>query len=204
MAKTDDVNTPAQMLAGLSFEQIKELVSLFKDSDADLEKKAKFEAAAMKRVMKPENENHPGISVYNPQGERDHPKPPLKAEVWWCGFDERNDVLTIEENMMLNFLIERTATEGFKGIEKIGGEAKPCTSYVVKKTDGTDMTVYVSGMRDSQTLLRLEVLFATRGEHRHNLPSKIDMLEQMLGLSERASMLEEIARLRKQLETKVA
>jgi hypothetical protein len=40
---------------------------------------------ALKQFMRPENALHPDISRYNPEGERDHPRPALKRPAYFLG-----------------------------------------------------------------------------------------------------------------------
>lgn len=45
------------------------------NKEADMEVGATMYARAMKKALRPENETAPDISIYNPRGERDHPRP---------------------------------------------------------------------------------------------------------------------------------
>lgn len=44
------------------------------NKEADMEVAATIHARAMKKALRPENEIAPDVSVYNPRGERDHPR----------------------------------------------------------------------------------------------------------------------------------
>lgn len=46
----------------------------------------------------------PDKSALNPKGEKDHPRPPLRRDVWWVGFHLSANELTREEIELLNLL----------------------------------------------------------------------------------------------------
>lgn len=63
--------TPAPQ-GGLSKDDLKELLA--------------GNAAGIRQALKPENPTHPDISAFNPEGERDHPRPKLKhRKTYWAG-----------------------------------------------------------------------------------------------------------------------
>lgn len=188
-----------QPVVAMTPEQIAELLKAIKSDDDDLlKKKADYDAQAMKRVLKPENETHPGISVYNPLGERDHPKPKLACAAYWVGYDLREDNLTPEEITLLNALVEQTITDGFPHVDDQG---KACAKYDCQRTDGSPLMVTVYAVRDGARLNKIDVQFPCRGEQKFNLPSMSALLRQMLNVMEpkQAEALAEIARLRKEL-----
>jgi|MudIll2142460700_1097286.scaffolds.fasta_scaffold464496_1 hypothetical protein len=47
---------------------------------------------------------YPEISVYNPLGEKDHPRPEIEGEVYWAGAMLRKTFLTREEIELINRL----------------------------------------------------------------------------------------------------
>lgn len=59
-----------------SMEQWADLMDkLTSNKQLDIENAAIINAQAMKKALRPENELHPGISVYNPRGEQKYPRP---------------------------------------------------------------------------------------------------------------------------------
>lgn len=141
---------------------IQALQALRGDDDETLQKRAKYEAEAHARLQRKENETHPGISVYNPQGERDHPHPDLKCKIFWCGYPEQKETLTGEEIALLNQLDEP-------------GE------FLFHKTDGSVEKAIVSGEKDARgQWVRLLINFPCQGDNRHNLPTKVALLREIL------------------------
>jgi hypothetical protein len=57
---------------------------------------------ALKQFMRPENALHPDVSWYNPEGERDHPRPPLKRPAYFLGSPLEQGALSTEEIQLLN------------------------------------------------------------------------------------------------------
>ena len=74
--------------AGLSAEQLKEILA----SNAESTRKA----------LKPEIAAGPDISVFNPRGERDFPRPELKHKVLFCGMELDREELTVGEIELFN------------------------------------------------------------------------------------------------------
>ncbi len=60
-------------------------------------------AQALKRAQQPDNTHAPAISVYNPQGDLEHPKPMLKCPML-LPWEADRDSLTFEEIELLNLL----------------------------------------------------------------------------------------------------
>lgn len=151
-----------QMLA-ITPEMLAELLKGRSDSDDFLQKQARYQAEAHQRLVNPSNPNHPGISVYsNPKGEVADPKPPLKCQMFWVGYEETIDTLTPIEVDLLN--------------QMVPGE------YQFSRTDGTPEKLSVTGETDSRgRLTKMNFLFTCRGEFRHNLPGKVQMLREALG-----------------------
>lgn len=69
---------------------------------------------AQRKALRPENEQHPGISVYSyPEGELARPKPPLRRETYFCGAREKADLLDPQEIELYNrFTVSTTARGG--------------------------------------------------------------------------------------------
>ena len=186
-------------------------------SDEQLRKEAEINAEVMRQMHERDNRVFPGVSAYNPEGNyvkdpvtgklvpNPHPKPTLKIPVFWVGIDEQNDNLTPTEITLFNQLIDKCSAEPFTEIDATGGAPEPCRRFTVTKSDGSAVMVTVRGTRDTTgQVLRLLINFPCRGEHRHNLPDKTQMLRQMLGElpGDEASMLAEIARLRAALSAR--
>lgn len=90
------------VVAALTFEQMKELLALQQPglSATDL---AKAVAEGASKARKPENAEHPGISVYShPEGERDRPKDKLKCKMFIGGGPLEEGTLTPKEIEALN------------------------------------------------------------------------------------------------------
>ena len=157
MAKENDV-------AGFT---IADLVSALKASsgndDETMRRRAEFEAEAKKRLDEVENKTHPGISVYShPEGDRAHPKDPLKCRMYWVGYEERAETLTPQEIEYYN-------------------RSKPGT-YSFTRTDGSSETLTIEARQTLDgTLDSLTFHFPCKGEKRHNLPSKLAMLKEIFG-----------------------
>lgn len=152
---------------------------------------AQSQAKAMKQALRPENERAPGVSVFNPQGERDHPKDELTCAMFWVGFPLDKETLLPEELRLMNLLAAQTEAHGGK-------------SYKVTRADGDLMKVEVEGDTNAEgKLRRLMVNFPCKDSMRHNLPSMTAMLREMLGelSSVEAQQRQEIQRLRKELES---
>lgn len=75
-----------------------------------------------------ENRLPPEISVYNPKGERDNPRPELRCMMVWVGFKLSNMGLTRDEIELLN-------------------QVKP-GDYRVTKADGSTIDFTVDGKQD--------------------------------------------------------
>jgi hypothetical protein len=71
-------------------------------SKDDLKEVMESNSEGMRRALKPENARHPDISAFNPEGERDHPRPELKRKTFWIGVPLLRDELTKEEIELFN------------------------------------------------------------------------------------------------------
>jgi hypothetical protein len=190
-------DTPAESLS------ITDLIAALKafrgDDDETLKKRAQFEAEAQKRVLRPENERHPGISAFSyPEGELKRPKPELRCKVFWVGIDERVEQNTPAEVELFNQLIAKTEREGFSSMDD---DKEPCAVYSLLKTDGSPLRVTVKGRSGmGGRLTEMVVAFPCRGDNRHNLPTKVAMLRDMLGIrTEEGDLRRQIAELQAQL-----
>ena len=193
MARENEAQPVNPALVGLTPEQFAAILAAIPkpaDDDTLLKKRAEYDAEAMRRALHPEIEFHPGISVYShPEGDKAHPKEPLKCQVFWVGFPLELETLTTEEAELANQLVSHTAMRG---------EAK----YTVTRTDGTPMQVDVTCDTDNLNQIRkLMIMFPCRDEQRHNLPSMANMLREMLGVlsPKEAELRAEITKLRAEL-----
>ena len=105
MAKND----PAEQDVTLNMAQLVELVqSMAKANMLDAEAISTIAAKAAttaSETLKDQwwNEaKYPNISAFNPAGEKAHPRPELKGDVYWAGYLLRGDELTREEIDLLN------------------------------------------------------------------------------------------------------
>ena len=136
---------------------------------ADIEAAATVNARAMKKALRPENEIAPGVSAYNPKGERDFPRPKptqifMLARYPICE-PGNYDTTTWTEIELLN---------------QIKGGA-----YMVTKADGTDVEVLVKGETDSAGRPYKMTLFADgKGiqddDQKNNWPPLLQILTQMV------------------------
>jgi hypothetical protein len=131
-----EASAPQQ--AALSVDQITAAVA------AVMAGSAENNAQAMKKALKPENDPAPMISVYNPLGDRDHPRPKLKCEfTLFDGIPIDGTTDTVEEITLMN--------------ELVAGD------YWVTKSDNTPMRFQVREIRnDLGTLRRINMAFPYR------------------------------------------
>lgn len=97
----------------------------------NLKAQADAYAASMKVAMRPENADPPLISDFNPEGDRDHPRPVLPYPVTMNGAELPPELLTVEELRLL-------------------AQIEP-GAYRVTKTDDTTVVVRVVPTVDSAT-----------------------------------------------------
>jgi hypothetical protein len=118
--------TPAGALAGLTFEQIKELFLAAQGSRISNAEIADIAANAAAKAKMPENKTSPQISVFShPEGERDRPKAKLKCRMYFGSAPIEAQTCTPAEIDALNKL-----TPG---------------AYRVTKTDGAKVVVDITG-----------------------------------------------------------
>lgn len=129
------------------------------EKDADADRTAK----AHKRAMRPENERHPGKSVFSyPEGDVARPRPALKCQMFWLNEPVDTDTTTAKEIELLNQL-ERGR-------------------YKLERPDGSLLRVDVITEQDDLTgkLGKLTVSFDTRNNGHRNLPSRVFMLQECI------------------------
>lgn len=164
MAREQEQPQVPEGTVSLTFDQLKELLAqtrMSEDEQARLIRlQADENAKANRRALRPENERHPGVSVYNPSGGT-WPKPKCKL-IWIAEPVDQDHQSTVEEIELFN-------------------ELQP-GDYTCTRSDGTKMRVKVSAERSDidNSILKLTVWFDTRDHLRHNLPPKTAMLREML------------------------
>lgn len=141
--ETQDPTMPAVLL---------KLAELIKDikasSDETLKAQMASQAELLIRTM-PENKQPPLISVFNPLGDRDHPRPELKCKTYQNGYQLEREQLTTEEIELVNVI-----TPG---------------DYRVTKADGQVVPFTVSGEVDNAGQVQKKLIaFPSKGEDRHN------------------------------------
>ena len=151
----------------LTTEQLQAILAstkLNKDEQLELiNAQANATAEANRRLLKPENSVHPGISVYSrPGGEQANPKGELKCRITWAGYPLDKDTLTPEEFDLVNLVVPG--------------------DYRCTKPDGSIFPVKVSGTISASTgrTESLDIFFATRGQLRHGLPSMVSMCRELI------------------------
>lgn len=150
----------APQLITLTTEQFAQLLGTQRDSDEYLKKQAQYQAEANKRLLRPENEQHPGVSVYRPNGRKDGLA--LKCKMYWCGYPMDAETETEEELTLLN------------QIDQVG-------EFTYHKTDGTIEKFTITGEKDAAgNWARILLHFPCQGDHRHNQPTKVAQLREVL------------------------
>lgn len=71
-------------------------------SKDDLKEVMESNSEGMRRALKPENARHPDVSAFNPKGERDFPRPPLRRKTFWIGVPLQASELSAEEIELFN------------------------------------------------------------------------------------------------------
>lgn len=135
---------------GISADTLKELLS--------------GQAQAMQKAMKPENETHPGISVFShPEGDQKRPKPQLPYQLFWNNYP------------VYKFPETETWKEWEFYSQLTVGE------FTCLRKDGSRMTVTVKGERDAdQKLTKVEVTFPISREEKWLVPPTLVLLYQLV------------------------
>ena len=116
---------------GFTFEEILDLCETAKQArEADKQLDADRQAKAQKRAMKPENEHHPGKSVFAyPEGDVERPRPQFECRTLYAGHKLDHDTSLAREIELVNQV-------------QLPGK------YPVEKSDGSIATVEVEIERD--------------------------------------------------------
>ena len=132
-------------------------------------------AAAFAKATRPENPQAPMVSVYNPKGETEHPRPRLRAKTRQNGVEVQEDTLTWEEIEALNAL-----PAGEFRVTKHTGARIP---FTVKLTRGLDDT----------RIEAADIYFPSKDDERYD---HRPLLEYCLEVLESAGQLADVERLR--------
>ncbi len=129
--------------------KVAELITQIKaSSDEQTKQMLSNQAEQLIRTM-PENRFPPLVSCFNPEGDRDHPRPELKCPVFHDAYRlEREQLSTAEINLLNNL--------------------QP-GNYKVTKADGTIIPFDVAGEFDNGgKLQKMRFAFPSKGDERHN------------------------------------
>lgn len=132
-------------------------------------------AKAFSKASRPENPQAPMVSVYNPRGETDHPRPPLRAKTLQNGVELHTDTLTWEEIEALNAL-----PAGLWRVTKGTGSKIP---FEVRFTRGAD----------EDSIERVDIHYPCKDEHRYD---HRPLLEYCFEILEQAGLDGEVTRLK--------
>ena len=139
----------------LSFGQLKELLDTARGDAGSIgpTEIADIAAQAATKARRPENNPGPLVSDFNPAGERDHPRPPLRSTMYFgsspIGTPQDNSQLTIDEIQALNIV-----TPGY---------------YNITKMDGSKVVIEVRGRVNSNRKLERLWFLLPEGDEDKNL-----------------------------------
>lgn len=163
--------TPMVSLTQDQFEALLSRLGGSKDDRIEeIRLQAQLNAEANKKLLRPENERHPGEGVYSrPGGELKNPKGELGFKLLWCNTPEDINVLTAEE-----FDLAKELQPG---------------EFTCTKSDGSRFKVTITTETNPATgaVTRKLVQFDTKGSNRHNLPSKVAMCRELIAQAKATS-----------------
>jgi len=162
-----DADAPAAPVrgnVGFTADQFDRLIEAIKGNSTDqVEAQAQIHALAMRKQLRPENETHPDMSVYNPRGERDHPRPQLVCEMFLGPYPLERQTLTVKECELLNQL-----EPGLYDITKADGSVVPFHVIPRMRVDG-------------RTIERITIAFpCADDDQKQNFPSFASMLREVV------------------------
>lgn len=135
---------------------------------------ATAEALRQSRAKIPENETHPDISAFNPDGERDHPRPGLQCAMFLGQYDEDDQVTPA-------FAIDDDRCT--KQEQILFNQVQPGI-FSVKRNDGKTGRVIVQGRKDANGTLNRLVIAVPHGwlgkDQQAQMPSQVSMAEQLI------------------------
>jgi hypothetical protein len=160
----DDSRPEPRTPATFSGDQFDRLIDAIKGNQAGrIEAEAEIHALAMRKQLSPQNEVSPQISVFNPFGERDHPRPPLQCEFFLGPYPLEAQTLLMKEIEYLNKLVPG--------------------SFEVTKSDGSTVPFHVipKFRLDGRTVERLTIAFpCADDDQRQNFPPFAQMLREVV------------------------
>lgn len=161
-AKPQAAASPEGKIA-LTFDELKDLLSQNSAPPIAATQMAEIAAQAAAKTRRPENESAPLQSTLNPAGERDQPRPKLRATVYFgsapVGTPNDNTQLTADEITAINAI-----TPGY---------------YSIAKMDGSKAVIEVKGQVNSnRELERLWVLLPEGDEAKNLYPPLADFARQ--------------------------
>lgn len=139
----------------LSFGELKELMGTAQSAVGSISptEVADIAAQAAAKARRPENNPGPLVSDFNPDGERDHPRPPLRSIMYFgsspIGTPQDNSQLTTDEIQALN-----AVTPGY---------------YNITKMDGSKVVIEVRGRVNSNRKLERLWFLLPEGDEDKNL-----------------------------------
>lgn len=103
----------AQLLTAAQGNSSNDAIALLANTMRELVAAQNRSADATERTVIRSNATHPGVSVFNPKGQRDNPKPTLNAKTLFLGVPQFEDTLTETEINLFNAITSgRTARDG--------------------------------------------------------------------------------------------
>jgi hypothetical protein len=161
---TIELSTDETPNVAFSGDQFERLIEAIRGNRTDqVEAEAEIHALAMKKQLSPSNDTCPEVSVYNPRGERDHPRPLLQCDFFLGSYPLDRDTLTLKEIDLMNQL-------------------EP-GSFEVTKGDGQVVVFHVIPRfkMDGKTLDRLTIAFPCGdNEQKQNFPPFSVMLREVV------------------------
>jgi hypothetical protein len=136
-------------------------------------------AESTHKALRPENARHPDISAFNPEGERDHPRPKLVRKTFFAGMELHEDDLTATEIGLFNsFTHACVARNGqwraeFRNTSKTGEHELWIVLPVASVDDRMELP---NGM----TLILRELLGGEKAVDSESLAQRVALLEKEL------------------------
>ena len=172
MARQSEETAVAPQLTAEQFAQLLQAIASNKAAGLDaeslttiLEQTAQSTATAMQKAMKPENADHPGVSVFShPTGDKAMPKPPLPYELFWNGYP-------------VHKFPETETWKEWLAQSNLPGPG----NYTVLRNDGSKMVVTVEAEFNADAkMTKVLVKHPTTREDKDKIPPKPVIIAQML------------------------
>ena len=139
-------------------------------------------AQAFKTANTRENPQAPMVSVFNPRGERDHPRPALRCKTFQNSIPVDHDTLTWEEIEALNAL-----PPGDFKVAKANGKRIPFAVKFTKANDG-------------ETLEKVELSYPCKDDDRHDHRGLFEYCVDVLEFAGLADEVERLTARRKEMD----